>query len=255
MLILIRDFWRIDMGTNLFASLAREIRKSLAIRRLNRVRRTVAVPAWERTEGGRFSVRRFDSYEDYLALQKSKLALLDGVLLEDYDREFVAQLSARLKKVGRVEPGASVLCLAARLGSEVKAFRALGCFAVGIDLNPGAANPLVVVGDFHALQFADHCVDVVFTNSLDHSYDIERVLGEVRRVLKPEGLFVVEAAMGEREGIAPSTWEAFSWETVDDLIARLSQCGFELVAREEVRYPWLGMHLVFKQGETETVRE
>lgn len=229
---------------NLFASLAREIRKSWAIRHLNRVRRSAAVPAWERRQGGRFSVRRYDSYDDYVAHQKSKLALLEGVLLEEYDRDFVAQLSARLRKVDRVKPGASVLCLAARLGSEVKAFRALGCFAVGIDLNPGAANPHVVVGDFHALQFADHCVDVVFTNSLDHCYDLERVLTEVRRVLKPEGLFVVEAAMGEREGIAPSTWEAFSWETVDDLIARLSECGFEPVAREQVRYPWLGMHLV-----------
>lgn len=254
MLILIRYFWRIDMGTKLFSSLAREVRKSLAIRRLRQARRTIAAPAWERTQGGRFSVRRYDNYEDYVAHQKSKLALLEGVLLEEYDRDFVAQLTARLRKVGRVKPGASVLCLAARLGSEVKAFRALGCFAVGIDLNPGAANPLVVVGDFHAPQFADRCVDVVFTNSLDHSYDLDRVLAEVRRVLKPDGLFVVEAAMGEREGIAPSTWEAFSWETVDDLIARLSERGFELIAREEVRYPWLGMHLVLKKGESEMAR-
>lgn len=254
MLILIRDFWRIDMGTMLFSALAREIRKSLAIRRLNRARRTIEVPAWERRAGGRFSVRRYDSYEDYVAHQKSKLALLEGVLLEEYDREFVAQLAARLRKVDRVKSGASVLCLAARLGSEVKAFRALGCFAVGIDLNPGPANPLVVVGDFHALQFADRCVDVVFTNSLDHSYDLEKMLAEVRRVLKPEGLFVVEAAMGEREGISPSTWEAFSWETVDDLIARLSECGFELIAREQVRYPWLGMHLVLKKREPDTAR-
>jgi len=242
------------MGLNLFASLAREIRKTVAIRRLNRVRNTMDVPAWAHVAGERFSARRYESYEDYVAHQKSKLALLDGVLLEEYDREFVAQLGARLKKIDRVKPGASVLCLAARLGSEVKAFRALGCFAVGVDLNPGADNRFVVVGDFHELQFADHCVDVVFTNSLDHSYDLERILGEVRRVLKADGQFIVEAAMGAREGTAPSAWEAFYWETVDDLVARLTASGFEPLERREIRYPWYGMHLVLKKRDAERLQ-
>jgi len=239
------------MGLNLFASLAREIRKSVAIRRLNRVRHSMAVPAWERSGEGPFSARKYESYDAYVAHQKSKLALLDGVLLEEYDREFVAQLGARLRKIDLVKPGASVLCLAARLGSEVKAFRALGCFAVGVDLNPGPDNRFVVVGDFHALQFADRCVDIVFTNSLDHSFDFDRVLGEARRVLKAEGLLIIEAAMGEREGIAPSTWEAFSWATVDDLAARLTASWFELRGRNAIRYPWPGMQLVLKKREAE----
>jgi hypothetical protein len=34
------------MGLNLFASLAREIRKGVAIRRLSRVRNTMDAPAW-----------------------------------------------------------------------------------------------------------------------------------------------------------------------------------------------------------------
>ena len=48
----------------------------------------------------------------------------------------------------------TVLCLAARIGTEVKAFLDLGCFAIGIDLNPGTDNRYVVHGDFHDLQFA-----------------------------------------------------------------------------------------------------
>ena len=51
-----------------------------------------------------------------------------------------------------------------------------GAFAVGIDLNPGRDNRWVVIGDFHALQYADASVDVVYTNSFDHVFELERVL-------------------------------------------------------------------------------
>jgi len=75
-----------------------------------------------------------------------------------------------------------------------------GVFAVRIDLNPGRDNRRMVVGDFHALQYADASVDVVYTNSLDHAFELERVLAEVRRVLKPEGTCLVEVGLGTEEG-------------------------------------------------------
>ena len=46
-----------------------------------------------------------------------------------------------------------MLCLGARLGTEVRALHNLGYFAIGIDLNPGVDNPYVLMGDFHKLVF------------------------------------------------------------------------------------------------------
>ena len=80
-----------------------------------------------------------------------------------------------------------VLCLGARLGGEVRAFRALGALSVGIDLNPGSNNPLVLEGDFHHIQFADETSDVIFTNVIGHAFDLRLLGNEICRVLKPTG--------------------------------------------------------------------
>ena len=44
----------------------------------------------------------------------------------------------------------------------MRAFRALGAMALGIDLNPGPSNPIVLEGDFHRLPFADAVFDLVY---------------------------------------------------------------------------------------------
>lgn len=112
------------------------------------------------------SIRTYRGYEDYVRHQSAKLATLD---LAGYDAEFEAALGARLATLAEVRPGASVLCLGARSGAECRAFSARGCFVVGLDLNPGADNRWVLPGDFHALQWADNCVDLVYCNALDHA--------------------------------------------------------------------------------------
>jgi ubiquinone/menaquinone biosynthesis C-methylase UbiE len=69
----------------------------------------------------------------------------------------------------------------------VRAFRALGAMALGIDLNPGPSNPIVLEGDFHRLPFADAVFDLVYTNVLGHAFDLHALGREVCRVLKPAG--------------------------------------------------------------------
>jgi ubiquinone/menaquinone biosynthesis C-methylase UbiE len=136
--------------------------------------------------------------------------------------------------------GASVLCLGARQGTEVKVFLDAGCFAVGIDLMPGPGNRHVVRGDFHDLQFATESVDVVFTNSLDHAFDPKKMLGEIRRVLKADGRLIVEAMRGEKEDITPDHYASFSWQRVDDLVALLKREGCEVERRAPFTEPWPG---------------
>ena len=126
--------------------------------------------------------RQFASYEDYVDVQRSKLGFVD---LENHEPRFREALANRIAASRFVSKGACVLCLGARLGGEVRAFLDCGCFAVGIDLNPGDNNSVVLHGDFHQLVFPDQSVDVVFTNSLDHCFDLNQVCREVLRVLKP----------------------------------------------------------------------
>jgi SAM-dependent methyltransferase len=188
-------------------------------------------------EGERFQKRSYDSYEAYLEHQKAKL---ETHQFGRYDEEFRATLRERLSALQIEWPGRSVLCLAARIGTEVKAFLDLGAFAVGIDLNPGADNRYVVHGDFHDLQFAPGSIDVVYTNSLDHAFDIDRIAKEVLKVLKPDGVFLVEAVQGRDQGTNPGFFESFFWRNLDELVSALENAGFTVSRRTSIAAPWPG---------------
>jgi len=188
--------------------------------------------------------KKYPNYEEYLKHQKSKLELVKDFKMPEYEIKYNKVLKYRLKR-NHVKKGSRVLCLAARMGSEVRAFRDIGCFAVGIDLNPGKENKLVLYGDFHNLQFADNSVDLVFTNSFDHVYNLERVLREIKRVLVDKGVLILEAMAGVDEGLRPGYWESMSWNKIDDLIDIIKNYNFKLVKRTPIRYPWKGENLVF----------
>lgn len=190
-----------------------------------------------------FQNRSYASYEAYLEHQKAKLETHD---FADYDTEFRKTLRERLAGLDVAWPGRTVLCLAARIGTEVKAFLDLGCFAIGIDLNPGKENRYVVQGDFHDLQFAPQSVDVVYTNSLDHAFDIDRIAKEVLKVLKPEGLFIVEAVQGRDQGVNPGFFESFFWKNIDELVRAFENAGFAVTRRTNITRPWPGEAICFK---------
>src|ERR1041384_5716321 len=95
---------------------------------------------WNSRNDG-FQNRLYNSYREYLEHQKAKLETHD---FGNYDTDFRHPLRTRLAALEIAWPGRVDLCLGARIVTEVKAFRDLGCFAVGIDLNPGAENRYVL---------------------------------------------------------------------------------------------------------------
>jgi ubiquinone/menaquinone biosynthesis C-methylase UbiE len=204
---------------------------------------------WGRSEGeGGLARRVYPDYDTYLDHQSLKLDALRAKSLAGHDRRFHAALTERLEHGPLELEGKSVLCLAARMGTEVRVFIDRGAFAVGVDLNPGKDNRWVVAGDFHALQYADDSADLVYTNSLDHVYDLERVVTEVRRVLKPGGIFVVELGMGSDEGGgAGGFYEALSWERTDALLERIASAGFGLRYRTSFDLPWKGVQAALEK--------
>lgn len=191
-----------------------------------------------------FKRRVYRTYEDYTTHQKSKLDCLD---LSNYDIEYREALRKRLEKLDFLRHGMTVLCLAARIGTEVKSFLDIGCLAIGIDLNPGENNRYVVYGDFHDIQFPSNSVDVIFTNSLDHTFNIEKLIDETKRVLKPNGFLIVEAIRGDSEGIRPAFYESFSWSKIDDLVSLFENFQFRLIKRFAINFPHNGEQLCLRK--------
>ena len=113
------------------------------------------------------------------------------------------------------------------------------------NLNPGGNNKYVVTGDFHDIQFADASVDVVFTNALDHAFDMQKLIAEIRRVLAPNGTLILEIVNGRREGYAPGYFEASIWERIDDVVGIFCAQRFRVVKRLAISYPWQGQMVCF----------
>ena len=199
---------------------------------------------WVSQDG--ISKREYASYRDYVIHQKAKLPKIHNL---GKKREVLkAALRERLPHIPEIARGRSVLCLGARRGAECEAFIERGAFAIGIDLNPGVDNCLVVVGDFHNLQYADHSVDCVYTNSLDHVFDLDRVLGEIRRVLKLDGIFIAEIVRGSRDsnGRNPGKYASCWWNRSDDLLDVIADSGFEPESKADFVEPWNGIQVVFR---------
>lgn len=178
-------------------------------------------------------VRTYESYDTYVEHQKRKLTTLD---LTSYQERFRAALRGRLEQTFRAPPPASVLCLGARLGAEVQAFHDLKHLAVGIDLNPGKDNPYVLPGDFHAIVFPDDSFDLVYTNTLDHALDLDRLLAEIDRVLAPKGSLLIEVAESSTGG----EYEVLAWTDLASLLAELAKRGWVERQRLGFIYPWEG---------------
>ena len=87
------------------------------------------------------------------------------------------------------------LCLGARTGQEVVALKELGVEnSIGIDIVPH--DPHVIKGDIHNLDFEDETFDFIYTNIIDHSINPKKMISEVERVLKTDGIFLLQIQLG-----------------------------------------------------------
>ena len=191
--------------------------------RKNRKRQeTFESDLWQRD--GQMARRRYASYDEYVEHQASKL---DRVIhrLRETEQEDFDDFRNRFQNCEQLRGARTVLCLGARLGTEVRALHSLGYFAVGIDLNPGEKNAYVLPGDFHAVVFPDDSVDAVYTNTLDHVFDLDKMLGEVRRVLRPGGIFFADVLQGFEEGFVPGAYESTHWRESDSFLEKICEIG------------------------------
>jgi SAM-dependent methyltransferase len=192
------------------------------------------------------NTRRYQNYEDYVNHQSKKLSTVIE-LVKQYDSEYEKIV---LERYGNLKSwaGSSVLCLAARLGGEVRAFKTLGALSIGLDLEPGPKNNFVLPGDFHNIQFADNTFDCAFTNAIDHVLDIETFLKEVSRILKADGCFIMETAI-----INPGEYEVLDTSDLEPLL-KITSKHFSMIKSfpisNQTSYAnWSGKTLIFQKLE------
>lgn len=188
--------------------------------------------------------RNYESYKQYLKEQALKHKRRPEFAKNTSDALRV-RLGQRLEMYNDQLPDSgSVLCLGARAGGEVEAFINHGYFAVGIDVNPGKSNKYVLYGDFHDLQFADNSVDIVYTNSLDHVRDLDKLVSEVARTLQNGGILMTENKGGTHEpgfkGAKSDGYDCLEWLSLQHLIDYIEARGFQLHFRYRGRgyTPW-----------------
>jgi len=189
---------------------------------------------WIDITGG-FRRRDYENYGQYIHIQGEKLRKAPGTG-ERFSIGIRGSLGKRLDiLMDEIPTSGNVLCLGARVGGEVRAFIDKGYFAIGIDLEPGENNHHVLHGDFHNLVFQDRTIDIVYTNSLDHVLDFDKIIGEVYRVLKPQGIFLTENKGGTKEpgyrGSKSDSYDCMEWLTLQHLIDFITVRGFKLVHR------------------------
>ena len=200
--------------------------------------RTLAFERLPTDRDGTLSQRRYASYEAYVEHQASKLTQIER-RLRRVEAEDLDSFRTAFADCAALQGRHTVLCLGARLGTEVRALMDLGHLAVGVDLNPGAANRYVLHGDFHQLVFPDASFTAVYTNTLDHVFDLPRMVGEIGRVLKPGGALIADVVPGFDEGHLPGEYESTFWSNVDELVNALTAAGLRLVSRRDLdRTPW-----------------
>lgn len=183
------------------------------------------------------------AWRAHLKLQQSKFRQSDAIRLkimaidvgrqDQVARQFAA--SARDGTAGiRSFKGEPVLCLGARLGGEVRAFKSLGALAIGVDFEPGQDSMDVLAGDFENLAFAEATFKYAYSNVLDHLHDLRRFASEACRVLKPGGTFF--AALFSGRGDRWNGRQGISADAYGPLVDAMQAGGmFALAATTQIR--------------------
>jgi hypothetical protein len=56
-------------------------------------------------------------------------------------------------------------------------------------------------------------------------FALEQVIAEVRRLLRPGGVFIADLELGSEEGFVPGEYEAVMWRDHQALIERIREVG------------------------------
>ncbi len=163
-------------------------------------------------------------YRDYLATQLRRT-------LSKRETDPGVGAVTLINRVADAQPsGGSVLCVGCRNALELDRFRERGFEdVVGIDVFSQREDILVM--DMHQMSFSNDSFDVVYaSHSLEHSYDVGRVVREIGRVARDGAVVGVEVPVRTQRSAADRV--VFSGlEELREVFGR--KIGEELLAEEQ----------------------
>ena len=131
--------------------------------------------------------QRSHAYEQYLDIQLHRTLSKKETPLQTRTKSLIDK-AAELVDLAKCD----VLCVGSRNTAEIDYFRSKGAKnVVGIDLYSEYQDILVI--DMHDMTFPDNHFDVIYSShSLEHAYDVQKVISEIIRVGRSGALVVIE---------------------------------------------------------------
>jgi SAM-dependent methyltransferase len=197
---------------------------------------------WKAEEKGTVKYRDYQSYEEYKVHQEQKyseMLKIQGGLSSQEIAVYRLKFYRRFIHLDKYLPKtASILCAGARQGTEVEVLHDLGFKqAYGIDLNPGPDNKLVRVGDFMRLENESNSLDLVYSNCIDHAFNLDGFLAEQFRVVKPSGYVLLDIGLN-----GGGAFEAVDWDSELLVIMKIFEY-FKKIIRVERETAWIWLLL------------
>lgn len=145
---------------------------------------------------------KFESYDQYLDLQKSKVLNSIGSSDSPFKNEYSngvrigkPKWSNRLFNMVGAESGVKVLVLGARWGSDIQFLRESGFSNVaGIDLYDPPLSEYVQYGDAHFLSnyFEKNSFDAIWAHHVfEHFFQPSRVIEEIKKIVKDRAFIYI----------------------------------------------------------------
>jgi len=184
---------------------------------------------WERCRSAkilmqkhRMKLSKFPSYSAYREAQISKnLAKINVVAVSERELAVVANY------VRRTLPSASFgICHGVRNGFEVKRLRKLlKLNVIGTEISPTATNfPNVIEWDFHEVKPEwIGKVDLIYSNSWDHSFDPDLLFSRWFQCLAPSGILFIQWTTAHVE-VNQGSGDCFG-ATLPELVELLNEYG------------------------------
>ena len=190
--------------------------------------------------------------EDYLKLQIEKTSrhrVRKKLLSKAVSREAVFKENFEFAMKYRcIKAGKKALCLGSRMGEEVRALKSLGVDAVGVDLVE--CLPDVIEMNFEDLQYEGEEFDIVYSNSMDHTSDIDTFLEEAVRVLKHKGYLILDVMPGDGN---VGTCEMYELDVFEIMQTLYEEFAMEIISlNANLKRMYRGNHkstqLIFRKG-------
>jgi len=167
----------------------------------------------------------FNDYNKYLENQKEKtLSHLSSKRFLSRDQKLIDKFYKRNEHLKKFKSGGKVLCIGARSGVEVEAFIKLGYEAIGIDLI--AWPPNVIEMDMMDMKF-DYKFDMIYTNSIDHCYNMVKFTEQIKNNIKPDGLIAIDFIHNKWQWVGGH--ESVDIGCCDDIIKVFKDNGFKFI--------------------------